>query len=119
MASQAVRTSDFLGSIGVNTHIDFTWTAYNNLAVVENAINYLGVKNLRDSPNSPYDVGAHGLWQQVADATGVRFDAFLAQGSQANMRYDLTLMPQLAQQHILSYIEGGNEEDGAYAVASG
>ena len=38
---------------GVNTHIDFAAYGYQNLSVVEaSGINYLGVKNLRDSPQS-------------------------------------------------------------------
>ena len=118
-ATQAVRTGDFINSIGVNTHIDFTSTAYGNLQNVENALNYIGVKNVRDSLNNPADVGANGLWQQVANATGVKFDAFLPEGSPASMQASLNYIEQMAPQHIITSIEGGNEEDNTYAVANG
>jgi hypothetical protein len=113
----AVSTENFINSIGVNTHLDFP--TYANIAVVENSINFLGVKNLRDAPNATGDLGTTGLWQQVANATGVKFDAFLPEGSVARMEGDLTYAATLAQQGILNFIEGGNEEDQAYAVAEG
>jgi hypothetical protein len=48
----AMRAADFIGTLGVNTHIDFAAYGYQNLSVVESAINYLGLKNLRDSAGS-------------------------------------------------------------------
>jgi hypothetical protein len=35
-----VRAADFVGSLGVNTHIDFGAYGYENLSIVESAINY-------------------------------------------------------------------------------
>ena len=106
-----MRAADFVGTLGVNTHIDFAAYGYQNLSVVEAAINYLGVKNLRDSPESTADVGSNGTWLQVATATGAKFDAYIPEGSAANMQASLNLIPQLASQSILTSIEGGNEED--------
>ncbi len=116
IASQA---SVFLNSIGINTHIDFTNSSYGNLSTVESAINYLGVKNLRDSANSSSDVGSNGLWQQVANATGAKFDAFLGEGSVGTMVSGLAHAVSLADQGILNAIEGGNEEDQGYALSLG
>jgi len=48
----AITASGFVNSIGVNTHIDFYAYGYENLGVVESAINYLGIKNLRDSSSN-------------------------------------------------------------------
>ena len=114
-----IRAADFVGTLGVNTHIDFAAYGYQNLSVVEAAINYLGLKNLRDSPQSPADVGANGTWLQVAMATGAKFDAYIPEGSPADMQASLNLMPQLASQSILTSIEGPNEEDDAYATGLG
>jgi hypothetical protein len=114
-----VRAADFVGTLGINTHIDFAAYGYQNLSVVEASINYLGLKNLRDSPQSVSDVGTGGSWQQVAAATGAKFDAYIPEGSLANMLASLNLMPQLASQGILNSIEGGNEEDDPYAAALG
>ena len=65
------------------------------------------------------DVGASGTWQQVATATGAKFDAYIPEGSLAEMQASLGLMPQLASQGILTSIEGGNEEDDPYAAGLG
>lgn len=115
----ASLASNFINSIGVNTHIDFTSSSYGNISAVENAINYLGVKNLRDSPENTADLGATGLWQQVANATGAKFDAYMPEGSVANMQNSLGYVSTLAGQGILSFLEGGNEEDQPYAVSLG
>jgi hypothetical protein len=117
--TQAVRATDFNNSIGINTHIDFTWTAYGNTQLVINSLNYLGVDYVRDSANNPADIGPNGLWQQVANGAGVKFDAFIGSGSPATMQTGLQYIQQLAPQNLLISIEGGNEEDGAYAAANG
>ena len=115
----AASAVNFVGSIGVNTHLDFSGSTYNNIKLIENAVEYLGIKNLRDSPESNTDIGASGLWQQVADATGAKFDAYIGEGSPAGMTVSLSLITSLAQQGILNFVEGGNEEDDPFAVSSG
>src|SRR5579859_7708114 len=111
----AISAENFIDSIGVNTHIDFS--SYSNLGAVESAINYLGVKNLRDSANASKDLGSSGLWQQVANATGAKFDAFATEGSVAKMEASFNNAVTLAKQGILNFLEGGNEEDQSYAVS--
>jgi len=115
----ATAAVDFVGSIGVNTHLDFSGSSYSNVNLIENAIEYLGIKNLRDSPENGGDVGTGGLWQQVATATGAKFDAYLPEGSPAAVSNSLSLMTTLAGQGILFSVEGPNEEDDPYATANG
>ncbi|OKO86806.1 hypothetical protein [Bradyrhizobium sp. AS23.2] len=43
-----LSASTFISSIGVNTHVGYSWGAYNNLALVEDDLKYLGVTKLRD-----------------------------------------------------------------------
>jgi serralysin len=112
----AITASTFVTSLGVNTHIDFNNYGYQNLATVESALEYLGVKNVRDSAESSTDLTS---WQQVAQAAGVKFDDYIPEGSPATMQSALALVPQLAQEGILNMIEGGNEEDDSYAAAQG
>lgn len=117
--SQALPTVDFLNTLGVNTHLDFGGTivpAYGNLPKVEQAIDYLGVKNLRDSAQGP-DCAPN--WAAVAQATGTKFDDFIGEDSPYNMYFDLGCVPGLANEHLLNYVEGGNEEDDAYAAGLG
>ena len=68
--------ANFIGSIGVNTHLDYSGS-YANLAAVEAALTYLGIKNVRNSFSAPTDVT---LFEHVAAATGVKFDAYLNTG---------------------------------------
>jgi serralysin len=110
----AITASSFVNSIGVNTHIDFYAYGYENLGVVESAINYLGIKNLRDSSAN----GSDG-WIQVAQATGAKFDDYIAETSPDGMQSQLQFFHQFAQAGILNYVEGGNEEDDAYPASLG
>jgi serralysin len=115
-ATTAVRTNDFVSTLGVNTHIDFANYGYQNLATVEANINYLGVKNLRDSAQTPTDAQT---WLQVAQATGAKFDDYIAETSPAGMTTDLSYVKQLASEGLLNFVEGGNEEDDDYPASLG
>lgn len=114
-----IKAGDFVSSIGVNTHVNFTWTSYKNTEIVINAINYLGVKNLRDSATRDSDLGPTGTWQVVADATGAKFNAYVPQATVTGMQNSLLRMEQLAKQNILNFIEGANEYDSPYPISQG
>src|SRR4051812_35293700 len=115
----AISAGTVSSSIGVNTHIDFKKYGYQNLGTTAAAINYLGIKNLRDCPGNPGDLGANGAWQKIADATGAKFAAYMNEGSPASDMANLRFATLLAKQGILNFIEGGNENDDAYALAQG
>lgn len=112
----AITTASFVASLGINTHIDFDADGYQNLATVEAAINYLGLKNIRDSAQTAADASA---WQQVAAATGAKFDDYIGENSPAGMLTDLGYVARLAGEGVLNLIEGGNEEDDAYPASLG
>lgn len=114
--ANAVSAASFLGTLGVNTHLDFDAYGYQNLANVESDINYLGVQIIRDSAEVASDAQT---WLQVAQATGAKFDDYIAETSPAGMQTDLGYVQQLAQEGILASIEGGNEEDDAYPASLG
>src|SRR5258708_21232447 len=66
-----LSASSFVGSIGVNAHAGFAWGGYNDLALMEDDLNYLGVNKLRDSmATSP---GAQPVVDGLA-AAGYKFD---------------------------------------------
>lgn len=116
-AHRALSAASFIDSLGVNTHFPFTFLPqYANVQLGIDAIRYLGVKNLRDSAEP---VGCAPMFAEVARATGARFDDFIGEGSPDDMNFDLGCVPGLAAQGVLNYIEGGNEEDDAYAVNLG
>ena len=103
--STAVSTEAFLQSIGVNTHLDETWTSFANTAEVESELNYLGVKNVRDSMEAPTD---GTLFQAVAAATGVKFDVYL---SESAFSADGQMAEMAANANIIKFVEGENEAD--------
>jgi serralysin len=107
MSTQAVRAEDFANSIGINTHLDFNVTAYNNVSVVESALTYLGVRQVRDAMQFP---SSAALFGEVAAATGVKYDLFLAPGSEADLAGELRNLQQLPASDI-QLIEGRNEAD--------
>ena len=112
----AVSARSFVLTLGIDTHIDFGQYGYQNLAITESAINYLGVKNIRDSAATSMDAQT---WLQVAQATGAKFDDFIGEASPGQMQVELGYIKQLASEGILNYIEGGNEEDDPYAANLG
>ena len=69
-----------------------------------------------DSPGTSSDLT---WWQQVAQATGVKFDAFIGETSPAGYSAQLSLMQTLAGQGLLNAVEGGNEPDQPYAQSQG
>jgi len=112
----ALSASTVLNTIGVNTHLDSFNYGYQNLAVTSAAINYLGVKNLRDCYRHTWDLA---LWTQVAAATGAKFDDYMGRGSPAGDMADLAFVPPLAVLGLLNFVEGGDENDTAPALAAG
>ncbi len=111
----AISATTFIDTLGVNTHLDFGGT-YADLAQVESNLEYLGVPNVRDSAEAASDAQT---WLEVAQATGVRFDDYIAETSQAGMQTDIGFMTQLADEGILNAIEGGDEEDDSYPQSLG
>ncbi|QQO35944.1 RHS repeat protein [Bradyrhizobium diazoefficiens] len=66
-----LSASAFTSSIGVNTHVSYAWGSYNNLALVEADLKYLGVTTLRDGlTNIP---GAQPVLDGLAN-DGYKFD---------------------------------------------
>ena len=114
MAS-AISATAFIDTLGVNTHLDFGGT-YADLTQVEANLEYLGLPNVRDSAEAAADAQT---WLQVAQATGVKFDDYIAEASQAGMQADIGYMTQLANEGILKAVEGGDEEDDSYPQGLG
>jgi hypothetical protein len=107
-----LSASSFVSSIGVNTHVGYSWGAYNNLALVEDDLKYLGVTKLRaglaDSPS------AQPVLDGLASA-GYSFDLVVASsvpgGGTAALQQYIVSLEQFAAAHPGSIIalEGLNE----------
>jgi len=104
-APNVSRTSDFLDSIGVNTHIEYTDSRYANMAQVIHALQYAGITHVRDGAlwHGNQGQSSYGVLARM----GVKFDLFL----------NRNLPLQLAEvQHFVAtypgsvdFIEGPNE----------
>ncbi len=55
---QAASTSEFLNSIGVACHFDYSWTPYNNFPEVEALLVQSGIRNVRDGGTNPTAVSS-------------------------------------------------------------
>ena len=104
-AVPATATSSFVQSLGVNTHIDFSWSAYDDLAAVQNALSFLGIQNVRDAVDNPADLAKFTALNQTL---GVRFDFFIAPGD-VGMPWQLQQIESVPA--IVRFVEGPNESD--------
>lgn len=105
--TNAIRTSDFINSIGVNTHLRYTDSTYSNAANVVNDLRYLGINNIRDNAmNTGFNAQIMAAYNYVA-YKGVKFDLF----DQGALPSTMTALDQFAQLHptAIRSIEGPNE----------
>ncbi|WP_448034084.1 RHS repeat protein [Bradyrhizobium liaoningense] len=113
MSDQAILSaSGFINSIGVNTHAGFGWTGYNNLAMMVDDLEYLGVTNLRDA------MGTSPAAQPVVEglaAAGYKFDflvsSALPQMGATGLEKYIASLEKFVASHpdSISAIEGLNE----------
>ncbi len=109
---QAVAASSFVSSIGVNAHIDSGFGAWENTALVQTEMSYLGISNIRDG--TPYN---WALSEYVALAKmGIKFDLtqenpVAAPMTTADAAYDVARADtlQLAVPGSVVSLEGANE----------
>lgn len=73
-ALEPIRCADFLDTIGVNTHLGYADSQYNDLRATLAALKYVGVRHVRDSAFNPA-AGSVDHYRSAA-AAGVRFCMF-------------------------------------------
>jgi hypothetical protein len=83
-----------------------------NIAAAGASINYIGLRNLRASPQAARDTN---IWFPVSQAIVAKFDAYIPEGSRSDIRHSLSLLLSLAREGILNDIEGGDEEGDFHA----
>jgi len=107
-----LSATSFVGSIGVNSHVGFSWGGYNNLSLMIDDLKYLGITRLRDGLAASPDA------QPVLDglaAAGYRFDLVVpsslpASGTDGLQQY-LVSLEQFQTSHPggIVALEGLNE----------
>ncbi|KIF66130.1 hypothetical protein HY68_37375 [Streptomyces sp. AcH 505] len=107
-----LSAQSFISSIGVNTHVGYAWGAYNNLALVEDDLKYLGVTSIRDGLTTI--PGAQPVLAGLA-AAGYKFDFVIsssvpAAGSAGLQQY-LAALDAFEASHpgSIAALEGLNE----------
>src|SRR5258708_4147146 len=107
-----LSASSFTSSIAVNAHVGYSWGSYNNLALVETDLRYLGVTTLRESmAGSP---SARPVLDGLA-AAGFKFDFLVPSGvpatGSAGLQQYIASLDQFEAAHPNSIValEGLNE----------
>ena len=104
----AIRAADFLSTLGVATHIDYTDGRYSDIGKVINSLRYLGVSRVRDhGPNPAADpVGQRHLG--IAAKAGIKFIFTLGGNDPAA---GVKLLRAFVEQHpgSITAVEGPNE----------
>jgi hypothetical protein len=107
-STTAVSTLDFVDAIGVNTHLGYIGSSYSNLSLVESALEYLGVTNVRDVAPVSYMLSTY----ETLAALGIKFDLIASNINTAvNVSVDLAQIMALVEASPGSVIaiEGPNE----------
>lgn len=109
----AIRAVDFLDGIGVDTHIPYTDGGYVNLSNVQSDLNYLGVREVRDSVSNGENGSAPlSSYIQLAKQ-GEKFTFFVGGGgaTAASVKSTLALIGQInkAVPGSVVAVEGPNE----------
>jgi hypothetical protein len=103
---RAEAADHFVGSIGVNTHLGYADTSYNDFSLVQDSLKFLGIRHIRDmitdSPDQHARVDALGQ-------EGYRFNFFIGGAGTGPLDYQLGEMAKRVGQ--IDSIEGPNESD--------
>ncbi|HEX4709845.1 hypothetical protein, partial [Phenylobacterium sp.] len=102
-----MEASALVSSLGVNVHLNFTGTAYQNLAGVQGALDYLGLKAMRDM-GAQRDATAYA----TLASKGYNFDFFAPGGrEQLDIKTLTGRLHTFATAHpgAITSLEGPNE----------
>jgi len=119
----AARAEDLLQSMGVDTHLNYYDTSYNNYQEVITELQYLGIDHVRDTLPDSTDPGALARYQAAMSA-GIKFDFSNAASnvpSELNLASDMAVLDALEKSNPggIAAVEGLNEIDGVPTFAYG
>lgn len=107
--TKVIGAPDFVGRLGVNTHIHYTDGGYASVPKVIDAIKYLGISNLRDGVPNPSVAGGGGTHFGKFGAAGFKFDFVVDPG--LPLAKTVSMIEDFAMLYpgSVSAIEGPNE----------
>jgi Ca2+-binding RTX toxin-like protein len=108
-STTALSATSFIGSLGVNVHMAYTWTPYGDVTLVENSLAYLGIVNVRDNLY-PKPI-AEAAFQSMADL-GYKFD-FIITPAEESISTFVSMVDSFAETNpnAVLAVEGPNEVD--------
>lgn len=116
VAVQAVRVADFIDTLGVNTHLGYNDGGYANVRAVLRDLNYLGIRQVRDStpdPNGGSPYRAYLASIAVAVKAGIRFDLVVDPALPITTSLDQVERLMRHGTQAVTSIEGPNEINNA------
>ena len=111
-AAEAAKAADFLASLGVATHLNYTDGTYANYKRVVADLNYLGIHRLRDATPDPYGGIPYLNYMTAIDAVaaaGNRFDFITSPGLPLSISLDQIGMVERLHPGSVTAVEGPNE----------
>jgi hypothetical protein len=111
-AAEAAKAADFLNSLGVATHLNYTDGTYANYESVIADLNYLGIHKLRDATPDPYGGIPYQNYITALDAVtkaGNKFDFITAPGLPLKTTLDQVGAIERLHPGSVIAVEGPNE----------
>ena len=112
LAAQAVKASDFLDTLGINTHLNYTDGTYADTKRVIADLNYLGVHHLRDATPNPFGGIPYMNYMAALDAVtdaGNSFDFLTSPGLDLGTSIDQIAAVERRHAGSVLAVEGPNE----------
>ena len=102
----ATSSYGFLQSLGINTHMWEAWggVSYQNVALTESELKYIGIKHARDCFNDPNTIASSE--RKLYNDIGVQYDIWVR-----GVTYTQEIAYVKANADMLTQIEGANEPD--------
>lgn len=115
-ATGAASAQDFVDSVGVNTHINYTDTAYGDYDLVKNKLEALGVKNIRDKAHlgdEDFNEKIYSRYQDLNDSAGIKTNLIVDPREQGLQTIDAEKVDRIHELsgESLATLEGPNELD--------
>jgi hypothetical protein len=111
----AMTCAAFLDTIGVNTHLEYANSQYNDVIAVGAALKYCGVRHARDG--AVYDRAPNAAHYQTLAAAGVRF--CMMWGPRRSLSDEMRQLDAFEAEHpgAVAALEGPNEIKPGFAYA--
>ncbi len=114
---RAQRASDFVNSIGVNTHLSYLSTMYGNFSLTKARLQTLGVKHLRDGGTvlnmDSWMRAVYGRMNELHSALGITFNiaTLPGQGQNYYSKFNVKRLVSFLNPSAVESFEGLNERD--------